>query len=84
MPTKINYKQETSYPVQTVEDLLVNIDNNEKMLDALVDIVNRSEYAVGEWASHLDIPINEFIDTCHRVRPVSIAFRDKVHKFFKE
>lgn len=79
---RISRDQQGEYPVKTVDDLLSDIDNDGPMLDALVDLINRSPHSPQKWAAVLDIDFIEFVEVCHRSRPVSSSFRDKVRGFF--
>lgn len=80
----------TSYPERTVADVLASYDllrrnqraADEALLNALVDVINRSPFGVAEWAVSLDMTLPELVETCHRKERVTETFRLKVRNFF--
>lgn len=79
------------YPTLDIPDLLASVEKlkadkakaESEMLDALVDIVNRSPWGVMDWAATLNIPFVQFIATCHREQPPNSYFWEKVTQFFE-
>lgn len=78
------------YKEWTVEELLEVSEKfkederkgDDALLNALVDIVNRSPLKPHEWAARLKIEFTEFVQVCHRDRPISDDFRNKVFTYF--
>lgn len=81
-----------NYPELNVPELLASMEkfkveretNGAALLDALVDIVNRSPFPVPVWAETLGIPLVQFVATCHREQPPNGYFLNRVAEFFDQ
>lgn len=80
------------YPESTVADILAGYERlkldvaggEENVLEALVDVVNRSPFPVPVWAETLGVPLVQFVATCHREQRPNGYFLDRVAEFFDQ
>ncbi len=78
------------HPKLNVPDLLNSMERtkrerdeaNEKLLNALVDLINRSPFPIADWAETFGLPLWKLIDVCHRVDKVTDDFCQRVRAFF--
>lgn len=81
----------TDYPQLNVPELLRAMADmqlrkrraDRAMLDALVDIINRSPFTTQQWAVLLDLPLQLLVDICHRKVEMKQLFYDRVREFFE-
>lgn len=90
MPTRLTYLvgDEGGYPEIPINTLggMCKDDTTtpERILDALVDVINRSPWKPQDWATKLGIDFTQFVRVCHREIPMPDEFRKKVCGLFRK